>query len=425
MVFGWGKKKSEKQEPEMAPQTQKILLSDVPNIVDEIRSIRTKTIIAEAKTFKNKIKPRCETILHIAIDLERDTLNVDDIDIHLKRLVERGKKEVISIIKRESIVQLPEINSYDDVKIFNATSSKMLKKIGDALGRQSNVIHIFAKKYAKKLKSDLSIMTDGSDEINTVIENYSELEDSIKQILDSISKREASAKSIIELHQQQEKTEKNMQDLKSIIEDNIKNIKHIKDGKQYVEFLENKKKIDSLSSEKSKIKNEIGLQFVKISRPLNKYVYVSAKPQKKLLAGLIDNPYDVLTETNKNDIAQILESVRKGIESGSVSVKDVSKSISQIDETLPKLDNFIKQIITYDKSKNDIEVELSNFDDEQLRLEESNLARSQRDKLAAESKIKLLDSEITKTVESIPRYIKSIESILNQISAVQYKIKQS
>ena len=44
-------------------------------------------------------------------------------------------------------------------------------------------------------------------------------------------------------------------------------------------------------------------------------------------------------------------------------MKDVSKSISQIDETLPKLDNFIKQIITYDKSKNDIEVKLSNFDD--------------------------------------------------------------
>ncbi len=99
--------------------------------------------------------------------------------------------------------------------------------------------------------------------------------------------------------------------------------------------------------------------------------------------------------------------------------------MSQIDETLPKLDNFIKQIITYDKTKNDIEVELSNFDDEQLRLEESNLAKSQRDKLDAESKIKLLDSEITKTVESIPRYAKSIESILNQISAVQYKIKQS
>ena len=162
MVFGWGKKKSEKQEPEMAPQKKQILLSDVPNVVDEISSIRIKTIIAEAKTFKNKIEPSCETILHIAIDLERDTLNVNDIDIHLKRLVERGKKEVISIIKRESIVRLPEINSYDDVKNFNVVASRMLKKIGDALGRQSNVIHIFAKKYAGKLKSDLKIMTEGN-----------------------------------------------------------------------------------------------------------------------------------------------------------------------------------------------------------------------------------------------------------------------
>jgi len=33
MVFGWGKKKSEKQEPEMAPQKKQILLSDVPMLL--------------------------------------------------------------------------------------------------------------------------------------------------------------------------------------------------------------------------------------------------------------------------------------------------------------------------------------------------------------------------------------------------------
>ena len=92
MVFGWGKKKSEEQEYDIPTQKRQVLLSDVQNVVDDIRSIRTKTIIAETKTFRNKIKPSCETILHIAIDLERDTLKVDDMDIHLKRLVERGKK---------------------------------------------------------------------------------------------------------------------------------------------------------------------------------------------------------------------------------------------------------------------------------------------------------------------------------------------
>ena len=202
MVFGWGKKKSRQNVSEVAPQKKQILLSDVPNVANEIRSIRTKTIIAEVKTFRNKINSSCETILHIAIDLERDTLKIDDIDIHLKRLVERGKKEVITVIKRESTVQLPEINSYEDVKIFNATANRMLKKIGDALGRQSRVIHIFAKKYASKLKDDLKVMTDGNDEITTIITNYSELETKIEQIFETMNKIEQSKKLITDLGEQ-------------------------------------------------------------------------------------------------------------------------------------------------------------------------------------------------------------------------------
>jgi len=286
MVFGWGKKKSEKQEPEMTAQKKQILLSDVPNVVDEIRSIRTKTIIAETKTFKNKIKSSSETILHIAIDLERDTLNVDDIEIHLKRLVDRGKKEVISIIMRDSIVQLPEINSYDDVKNFNAIAGRMLKKIGDSLGRQSSVIHIFAKKYASKVKDDLKVMTDGNDEISTIIMNYSELETKIELILNTMNKIEQSKKSIIDLGEQEKLTTKTIDDLIATIDSDEKEIENIKNSSEYTEFLQINEKLDSLSSGKNKIRNEIELHLVKISRPLNKYVYVSSldKPLKKLLA---------------------------------------------------------------------------------------------------------------------------------------------
>ena len=425
MVFGWGKKKSEKQEPEMAPQKKQILLSDVPNVVDEIRSIRTKTIIAEAKTFKNKIKPSCETILHIAIDLERDTLNVDDIDIHLKRLVERGKKEVISIIKRESIVQLPEINSYDDVKIFNATSSKMLKKIGDALGRQSNVIHIFAKKYAGKLKDDLKIMTDGNDEITTIITNQRELETKTEKILGIINDIKQSRKLIVELGEQKKQADKTIDELIGKIERDKEEIKNIKNSSEYTEFLQINEKLDSLSSEKNKIKNEIEHQFTKISRPLNKYVYVSSldKPQKKLLANLISNPYNELVDSNKQDIIQILESTRKGVQSGAVSVKDTVKSLSQIDETLSIIDTFIEKIASFNSSKNDIENKLLVFNSEQLQQKESALNKHQNDKSSLETKIELIENELKNTTELIPKHIKSLESILNQISAVQYTIR--
>ena len=424
MVFGWGKKKSEKQEPEIAPQKKQITLDDIPDIINEIRTIRIKTIIAETQSFRNKIKSSSETILHIAIDLERDTLKVDDMDVHLKRLVERGKKEVISIIKRESIVELPEINSYEDVKNFNVIAGRMLKKIGDALGRHSVPINVFAKKYASKLKDDLKTMTDRNDEISTLISNYAELETKTEQLTDTMNKITQSKKLIINLRAEKEINKKNIENLENQIADTQNGIESIKNSDNYKMFLDITSKLDSMSDEKNKIKNDIEEQFTKISRPLNKYVYVSSldKPQKKLLENLIAGPYDVLIDTNKQDIIKILESTKKGVQSGSVSVKDSNKSLSQIDETLSLLSAFIENISIFRKSKNDIESKLSIFDSEQLRQKESILNKHENDKSNLESKIKSAEKEVVDTTELIPKWVGTLESILNHISAVQYTI---
>ena len=424
MVFGWGKK-SQNQKEDIPSQKKQILLSDVQNVVDDIRSIRIKTIIAETKAFRNMIKTSCEIILHIAIDLERDTLKVDDMDIHIKGLVVRGKKEVISVIKRETIVELPEINSYDDVKIFNAISSRMLKKIGDALGRQSIAINAFAKKYATKLKNDLRIMTDGSDEITTIITNQTELEIKISDILETVNVIHQSKKLVIDLAEQQKQTEEMINDLAVKIKQDEKEVIDIKHSNEYEKYLQINEKLNSLPSEKNKIKDEIELQFTKISRPLNKYVYISSldKPQKKLLANLIANPYDVLVDSNKQDIIKILESTRNAVQSGSVSVKDTDKSLSQIDETLSLLATFIQKIEVFNRSKDDIESKLSVLNNEHLNQKESALNIHQNDKLSLESKIKSLENELNDVVEHIPKHIKSVESTLNQISAVQYTIR--
>ena len=424
MVFGWGKKKSEKQQPEIAPQKKQIIFDNIPDVINEIRTIRAKTIIAETSTFRNKIKSSSETILHIAINLERDTLKVDDIDVHLKRLVERGKKEVISIIKRESIVELPEINSYEDVKDFNAIAGRMLKKIGDALGRHSIPINVFAKKYASKLKDDLKTMTDRNDEIATIIANHNELETKIEQILNTMSKIQQAKKLIIDLDEEQKLTKKSIDDLVTAMEHDEKQIADIKNSSKYAEFLQISESLDSLSSEKNKIKNEIENQFTKISRPLNKYVYVSSldKPQKKLLTNLIDNPYDVLIDANKRDIVQILESTQKGVQSGSVSVKNTDKSLSQIRETLSLLTTFIEKISSFNYTKNDIESKLSAFNTEELIQKESSFNRNKIDKSSLESKAKTIEVEMENTIKLVPKHVKSAESVLNQISAVQYVI---
>ena len=52
MVFGWGKK-SQNQKEDIPSQKKQILLSDIQNVVDDMRTIRMKTLIAETKAFRN------------------------------------------------------------------------------------------------------------------------------------------------------------------------------------------------------------------------------------------------------------------------------------------------------------------------------------------------------------------------------------
>tara|TARA_Y100000590_G_scaffold193403_2_gene219832 strand:- start:340 stop:1068 length:729 start_codon:yes stop_codon:yes gene_type:complete len=232
-------------------------------------------------------------------------------------------------------------------------------------------------------------------------------------------------KSITNLGEEKEIDKKNIESLKNQITDNQNDVESIKNSDNYQKFLQITNELNSMSDEKNKIKNEIEAQFTKISRPLNKYVYVSSldKPQKKLLENLIAKPYDMLIDSNRQDIIQILESTKNGVQSGSVSVKDTNKSLSQIDETLSLLDSFIEKISIFHKSKSDIENKLSSFDIEELKQKESILNKYENDKSVLESKIKSAEKELMDATELIPKWISSLESVLNQISAVQYTIR--
>ena len=163
MVFGWGKKKKvEYDEPveNISSISQTIALDEIPKILDDIVILRKGTLAAEIKSHRNRIDPQREVLLKIANELSEDELDPDKLDPHFQIMVNRGKKEVISSIKKEFANPFPDINSPDDIMRFKKATTAGIKKVGDMLGKHSRVIHIFAKKYAKKLTEDLKDLTE-------------------------------------------------------------------------------------------------------------------------------------------------------------------------------------------------------------------------------------------------------------------------
>ncbi|MDP7285213.1 MAG: hypothetical protein QF488_03585 [Candidatus Nitrosopelagicus sp.] len=424
MVFGWGKKKLDENEINVVSKEKHILLSDISNILEEISSVRTKTIMAEVKTFRNKIDSNRKTLLKITKELDGDTLNTEEIDHHLRRLVDRGKSDVLSIIKKECTKNLIEINSFDDVKAFSETVTKMLKRVGDSLGRHSNVIHIFAKKYAKRLKDDLRVMQSDNKEISVLVTNHIDLENKIEKITESVIEYEQFQESLSTLDVRKDNAEKNIQKLIEMNKNIIDEIETLKNSKEYTAYLKIKEEINSFLSVRLEIKNQIDSQFANISRPMNKYIYISSldKLQKKLLENLINNPIDVLTDENKDGIIQILEAVIKNVKSESISVKNIEKSLNQLNQTISLVDEFIDKINNCSQSKIDAENRLSVFNYANLEKKELDLSKNKNNTSETESELESFEFETGSITDSMSKSIKSIESILNQISAVHYVI---
>ena len=426
MVFGWGKKKQEEKPVEVISQNKDIQLSDVPKILDDLNQLRSSQILSEIQHIRKITVPLIDDLIKIGKVLEDDNLKVDDIDKHLAIIVVRGKKQVIDVIKK-GVTSLPEVSSLDDMEKLNYSLNQILKKVGDVLGRQTRVIHIFAKKYANQLKDNLEVMNHNHSEISQLLKNFEstksgfiEINDALKQIQILKSTRVDKDKKIIETND----TVKSLEEKISSIDNSIK---EIKSSDNYKKYLDLKNEFDEYSSQKIKIKNIIDTQFTKISRPLGRYEYASSldKDQKNILNKLVENPFAVLLPQNKDHIIVILENVRKGITSGSISVKDVDRTLSHITETEEILDDFIKQVSNYFETSQNKQKELDSLIPDKLLSMENEYSKNISLKDDLHLKSETLQGDIDDAETKIPSLISEIEKKLREFSNTKYTILQS
>ncbi|MCE2505041.1 MAG: exonuclease SbcC [Nitrosopumilaceae archaeon] len=426
MVFGWGKKKEEEKPVEEIPQTKEISLSDVEKIVADLGKLRESQTVSEVKHLRNNTAPLIDDLIKVGNMLEKDTLNVDDIDKHLAIIVVRGKKQVIEVIKK-GISSLPEVSSIDDAKKLDTLLNQILKKVGDVLGRQTRVIHIFAKKYATQLKDNLEVMNQNYSDIHDILQNFEntksnsdEISDTIKKIDTLKSTKLTKTKKITDTNNEFESTKERLSSLE-------KSIEEIKSSDDYKKYIESKKSLESFENIKSKIKDGINSQFTKISRPLGRYEYASSldKEQKNILTKLIENPFDVLTLENKDSIILILENVRKGITSGSISVKDVEKTLSQITETEEALDGFIFQVSEYFEKHQKMSDDLNSLRSEKLTSLETEFTKTSDSKDDLELKSETFQGEVDEIDSTIPELVSKIEKKLRSFSNTRYTVLMS
>ena len=426
MVFGWGKKKSVEEPVERASVSRNISLEDVPGIISDLSKLRESQTVSEIKNLRNSTAPLIDDLMKIGIVLEKDDLKVDDIDKHLAIIVVRGKKQVIDILKKD-VKTLMQVSTIADAKKLDYFLTQLLKKVGDVLGRQTRVIHIFAKKYANQLTDNLKTMNDNSENISKLLKHYASTQstfDEITEMLDKIKSHNKELSDKRKRHTEILDNLKSFEEQKTVLQSSLDEIHSSDNFKKFVD-LENK--LNAFANQKSKIKSEIDTQFTKISRPLGRYAYGSSldKEQNAVLSTLVDDPFGALRSENSDTIIVILENIRKAITSGSISVKDTGKTLLQLTETEESLDGFIKNVSDYSNIFNSMKTELSELKPDNLTSLENEFSKNTNSQNDSNLKSKTILSEIDEINSQIPELISKIEGKLRIFSNSKYVISKS
>jgi hypothetical protein len=396
MVFGFGKKKTVENPVSSTQHQREASLQEIPSIIKELESPRISNILQEARLLKTEIDRNQKKIHDIILDLESDDLKLDDVDKNLKTAGKRGKDAVVSTIKKETSVKLTNIERYEDVVAVNNEVNQTLKRMGDTLGLHTRVMHVFARKYADKLKEEIAKLAQNRNDLQILINKQESFKSDSTYILDLIKKIDnLKVKERQKNHRLIEIKNEKSETLHIITRLELE-ISELKAKPEHKEFLEVRKKIDALSHEKNEMRRKIDAQFTKISRPLSKYSYVSSfdKPMKKLMEELISDPYEAISIHNKEPVIEILQATAKSVLAGNVSVKDSDKSIELIEETIDRLDEFLKLKAALAKKVSDLEASLSVFDVKTLETKEKELEKARSNITDLEASSEKIEKEI-------------------------------
>ena len=414
MVFGWGKKK---QETADVAQEADVELDQIPSLLSPKKEEIRKKIIIQSSPLFSEIQQELGAIYKIIEHLKHDDLKVEDIEKILRVIVTRAKTEVIDVISKEAEKKFPTVDKFEDVLDASESVSHTLKKIGDVLGKNSRVIHVFAKKYAQEIKDHLALVTKNHAIIVKMLSEHSVLESSSDSIVQQISKTRSLSQQIIEHNAHLKKLQELLVSAQHLYAKTQEQILVARNSPEFQKLQEIQSKQVLLVGQKNEMAKQIDDEFSKVSRPLGKYVYVSSldKPLKSILERLTQKPSEVIATETKESIVTILESCMKGVMSGSVSVKEAEKSVVQITDLISGLDELFKQKKILREQILEIEKNDLGFERKSLESLEKQSLQCRTDFEDATMKIKNIQNETEQKLVQKQKSFSELQSLIQKL----------
>lgn len=401
-----------------------ITVPQVEGVVAEIVSVQEAALVAGAASLREALLPRMEKMSAIVEELADDDLDTEDADRRLQAIVDRGKQQIISIIGQEVRATVPEVRTADDAVALGESTARMLKRTGDVLGRQTRVIHVFAKRYAGRIKPVLESTRNDLDVLQSLIAGRTRTVESADRIRADIGRIGSAEALAARLRARAGELDGALQGLRRRGQSLSADIASVKASPEYEALEGLRRQLESAGADRGAARHEMRDRFTKISRPLSRYEYVSAMDKERiaLLRAVIEDPFEAVASAGAGPVAEILQAVRKAVNSGSISVKDPAKAVQLLDEEAGRLDGAARTAAEIGAREDGARARMAEADTGRLARLEADLEKNAAEISDTEAKVRQMRAEAGEADERIPKIVSAIEWNLRQVSGVRYSV---
>lgn len=381
-MFGWGRKK-----PEPVAETRVLSLDEVGPALDRVVEQEAKLLVDRTRGLRDSVGGHMSRMIEIAAQMEAAPLG-EDVDARVAAVAKRGKNQVVEAIRKHAGAGVGQVSSVEEVRAFNKSSAHVLSHVGDVLGKQTRVIHMFSKKHAGLLKDTLAAYAEDSKAAADLLGRYESAEAARERAAEIAGQIRASQSGAAGARERAESLSSSAERLDAEAAGRDEAAERFKETDAYRERLRVLAEMDALEKKRKELERSVGSVVAPVSKAVSKYRYGSSldKGQLAVAAAMLDSPLDAFVPGNKSDIDQILENTKKAVEKGHMSVKDPAKTIAGLDDATARLDSVIGAVAELAAEKSKLESELAAADVSQMENDERAAGRARSDAELARSR---------------------------------------
>jgi predicted nucleic acid-binding Zn-ribbon protein len=321
--------------------SENVLISEALALIRTIESRRNEELCGDLASVRDAVAKSLITIEKLANDLEREKIKVEE--PKFESIVEISKRTVVASLRRESSMELPLPNSYNDAIKFKQRLEAITNRFREVSASHNRVFNVFIKKYAGKLKDEFETLSSLSKKMNSIFVKFDNQQgpflkcsDLLNQLSDKISSIEQDKKGV-------DHTRNEIMQLQMGLGELNNRMTSMENSPEFHEAAKIGEEIKRLEHEEEEAHKELLDLFSPVSRAFTKYSYGLSKQTSERLRVLTEEPWNIFSETELTPYLDILGDIQKALITEKICLKDTMKVAGQLKSLITVLRDFGKK----------------------------------------------------------------------------------